>query len=96
MNFKKKKKQTSLVVAKAKAISEKYHMMEKCCSILSSIDKDSEIPYYHMAMHSGGWRVGKYQITEAGIDINEIYSFIKELAKKRKLEIEHELTLLNT
>ena len=105
MKFFKKNRQPEVVAKQekchslkaAKSISDKYAELKYCCSVLSSIneienpDGLSRLP----GLHSRGWRLWADTITSAGIDIEEVYSFIGDLAKKRKSVIECELAQLD-
>ena len=78
-------------VEKAEKVSNKYTELQYCCSVISSVNtKESHGSY----MYTGGWRLMTYDLRNAGIDENEIYKFIEELAIKRKAEIEDELEKL--
>lgn len=72
-------------ISKAEEIAKKYKQMQECCSILAAVGvkEDRMFP-----MHSGGWRVMEYTIKNAGIDVEEVYDYIKNLAVKRKAELE--------
>ena len=48
------------------------------------------------SMHSGGWRVWEHTIESAGIDVEEVYQYIKLLAEKRKAELEARLEKVGT
>ncbi len=76
----------------ARKISEQYKQLSKCYDILSVIDiNDKE----NMINYQGGWKMYASVIEDAGIDINNIYTYIKELAIKRKSILEQRLSKLD-
>lgn len=77
---------------RAKNIAEKYRQLEKCCSILSSLNQKVSDSYYNP--YWGGWKMATYSIKDAGIDMKEIYNFIELLAKKKKKELALDLSKL--
>ena len=78
---------------KAAEVSAQYKQLSSCCGVLSKVSK-SEIDT-HFYMYSGGFRLRAYDITAAGIDIEDVYDHIRKLATKRKLELEIELEKLD-
>jgi purine-nucleoside phosphorylase len=79
-------------VSRAKEISEQYGQLEKCCGVISSVQKSEDI--VGMSMYTGGWRLSGYSVKGAGIDIEDVYNYIEKLARKRKSELEIELEKL--
>ena len=77
---------------KAEKIAKQYIGLSKCCEILSKIEDKGKDENDYLELHPGGWRVMGYTIKNAGIDIEEIYDFIKKLVLKRKAELESELS----
>ena len=69
-------------------IAKKYEQLRECCDVLSKVDTEEDP---QIAIYGGFWRMSAVTIKNAGIDIEDIYAYIKELALKRKLEIESEL-----
>jgi len=100
MNLFKNLKKTSQVVPpkennhlkSAKEISEKYENLQHCYSILSHLQNPKSCNF---GLHTSGWHIAAYTITDAGIDIKEVYLFIKLLAEKRKHLVESELAQLD-
>ena len=73
---------------KAEEIAEHYNQLKECCKILSTV----EIPVDSLLIeYSKGWRIWEHTIAQAGIDVEEVYSYIKLLAHKRKAELEANL-----
>jgi len=91
--FRKKDKKECPSLKTAKSVSKKYAQLENCCAVLSRIDTPESSSFLS---YSGGWRLWAYTVTSAGIDIEEVYTFIGDLAKKRKQIIECELAQLDT
>ena len=96
MNFMFKKKEeveteSCSDLSKAKDVSEKYSQLSRCCEVLSEVESEENdlVDVYRQ-----GWKFSAYAIIRSGIDINEVYDYIKTLAIKRKKEIETELTSL--
>ena len=79
-------------VTKAEKIFKQYEQLSKCCGLLSEAKKQN----VYRSMHTGGWRVWESSITDAGIDVEEVYDHIVRLAHKRKAELELELSKLDT
>ena len=78
-------------LSKAKDVSEKYSQLSKCCEVLAEVDlEENDL----VDIYRQGWKFSAYAIKLSGIDINEVYDYIKILAIKRKEEIEAELTQL--
>lgn len=76
-------------LATAKIISEKYGQIGKCCEIISSIaSPDDELGFF---MRNGGWKTYASTIKAAGIDINDVYAYINQLAEAKKAQLENEL-----
>ena len=79
---------------KAENIAQKYSVLENCCSLLSSLNSNREVSF-HEAVYSNGWKISTFNLKEAGVDIDCVYAFIKELVAKKKQSIECELIQLN-
>jgi hypothetical protein len=76
-------------LSKAEEIATQYKQLKECCEILSVVEIKKEGSMD--SMHSGGWRVWQHTIENAGIDIEEVYQYIKLLTEKRKAELEARL-----
>ena len=83
-------KEEPKVFSRSEAISKTYKQLTDCCTVLSEVNKPED-SHAFMSMHTGGWRIWEHTITNAGIDIEEVYAFIESLAQDRKLELEREL-----
>ena len=81
-------------VKKAERVAAQYQQLSRCCALLSAV-ADKERNVHGAFIYGSSWRVGAYDITTAGIDIEEVYEHIGRLARKRKLELEIELGKLD-
>lgn len=79
----------SVSVDKAKDIADKYAQLSECCRILAEVKQKEK--RYSIRFGDNGWRVWEHQLSQAGIDKEEVYSFIECLARKRKAQLESEL-----
>ena len=86
-----KKECPSVKLDKAEQIAKQYKELSKCCEVLADIRKKEDSNF---GMYSSGWRLYEFDISAAGIDIEEVYAYIGRLAEKRRIELELELEKL--
>lgn len=94
MWFKKKEAEgCSEELSKDKIIAEKYEQMSNCCKVISEAQSEE---YRLGCGQSGGWKILAHTIKNADIDIDDIYTHIAELARKRKAQLDCDLSFLET
>lgn len=74
--------------------SEAYANLSACYDVLNHISKPLPEGFF-ISQYTGGWKISVDTITSTGIDIDEIYEFIKYLVILRKNQVETQLDQIN-
>ena len=80
---------------KAEKIIEQYKQLEYCCGVIKDVKGEYyDRPYPMVYGGDGGWKLSRHKLENAGIDVEDIYDYMEKLAKKKKAEIEAEISKL--
>jgi len=81
-------------LGKAKEVSEQYENLKNCCDVLSTLNGLDDFHTLRMSVYSGGWKIGRHTLENAGVDIDKVYGYIELLVLAQKKELEAKLEKL--